>query len=85
MSIAVDNYEDVASKKSSTSGKAKEPKKPNRSPAYDLFARIHPDLEPALEAYLANVKPRSGKSAVVELALQEFLAKAGFWPLQKED
>jgi hypothetical protein len=34
----------------------------------------------ALERYVAQSRPQTSKSAVLRLALEEFLVKAGAWP-----
>lgn len=39
-----------------------------------------PELFEALAAYLAGTVPAPAKSAVLRVALEEFLAKRGFWP-----
>lgn len=56
-------------------------KKPQgRSPAYTVFARVPIQLGQALEAYVNSTRPRTDKAAVVEVALEDFLTKVGFWP-----
>ena len=71
---------DSMAKKRSNPAPAPEDAKPPKPATYDLFARIDPAIRPALEEYVKTVRPRTDKSAVVELAIQEHLAKHGFWP-----
>jgi hypothetical protein len=61
------------------------PKKPGRpqtgrKPTYILYARIKPSIGAALDAYIAATRPTPTQTSAVELALEEFLAKQGFWP-----
>jgi hypothetical protein len=51
-----------------------------RSPAYTLFARIHPDLGQAWEQYLASLRPKPTAVSAIEVVLEEFLKAQGFWP-----
>jgi hypothetical protein len=51
-----------------------------RTPTTTVFARISPDLGKALEAYVESVRPRTTTTAVVSLAIEEHLARVGFWP-----
>jgi hypothetical protein len=50
-----------------------------RSPFYQVYVRIRPDLGVAFERYLATLRPRSSNTAVVEVMFEEFLASRGFW------
>lgn len=54
--------------------------KPHRAAKYILYARLPPALGDVLETYIRQTKPRPDKTAVVELALEEYLARVGFWP-----
>lgn len=60
--------------------KSKPKQTQGRSPNYTVFARIEPTLGKALEEYLGKVRPKPTVTAVIEAALEEFLAKAGYWP-----
>jgi hypothetical protein len=51
-----------------------------RIPTVPIFARIAPALGQALDGYVASVRPKTTQTAVLELALEEYLAKHGFWP-----
>jgi hypothetical protein len=53
-------------------------KKPNRKPAFTLYARIKPSLGEAMDAFLEATTPRTSQSAVTELALEEFFRSRGF-------
>jgi hypothetical protein len=55
-----------------------------RSPAYTLFARIHPDLGQAWEQYLASLRPKPTAVSAIEVVLEEFLKAQGFWPLSSK-
>lgn len=67
-------------KKDSSDGK-----KPNRTPAVTIFARIKPRLGRALEDYINSVRPRTSTTAVLEAALEDFLSVQGFWPPKTPD
>jgi hypothetical protein len=56
------------------------PKQPNRSPAYTVYARIDPALGAVLEKHIDSVRPKTTLTAVLELAIEEYLAKQGLWP-----
>lgn len=59
---------------------ADEPKKgQGRSPFYQVYARIRPDLGEAFERYLASLRPRLKNTAALEFMFEEFLAARGFW------
>ena len=55
-----------------------------RTPAHTIFARIEPDLGEALNDYLAQHRPKTTRTAILALALEEALRKAGFWPREDE-
>jgi hypothetical protein len=66
----------------------KQPPKPDASKAAPgkqsrngvaLHVWLPPELQAALDAYLASLRPRPGKTAVAIAALEEFLASKGFW------
>lgn len=57
--------------------------KPNRSPSYSLYARISPELGEALNRYVDSLRPRPSLASVLEVFIEDALAKAGFWPEQK--
>lgn len=54
--------------------------KPTRAPNYTVFARISPELGEAFEAYIASLRPRPTATSVLEMFVEEGLAKVGFWP-----
>lgn len=56
--------------------------KPQRSPAYIVYARISPEIGAAFEDYLSKAEPKPTSKAALELALKEFLGQRGFWPRQ---
>jgi hypothetical protein len=82
MAAATATMPGMAKKKSDKADKAQ-----GRSPSYTVFARIAPELGEALDKYLASIRPKPTTTAVVETALEDFLAKAGFWkpPEQAEE
>jgi hypothetical protein len=45
-----------------------------------LGVYIDDKLAAALSAYLGSTRPKTSKTAVVEVALEEFLAGRGYWP-----
>src|ERR1700722_19544459 len=51
-----------------------------RTPSTAVFARVSPELGKALDAYVESIRPRTTNTAVVSLALEEYLTRAGFWP-----
>lgn len=53
---------------------------PGRKPAVTVFARIDPRLGSALERYVDSVVPKTTATAVVELAISQYLERVGFWP-----
>jgi hypothetical protein len=46
----------------------------------NLNVWVREEIVEALRAYLASVRPRTTKTASVEVALEEFLRARGFWP-----
>ena len=63
--------------------KGKPTERPKRKPqrtGKSLNVWIQGELRDALDTYVENTKPRTTQTAVVELALEEFLTKAGLWP-----
>jgi hypothetical protein len=51
--------------------------KPNRSPAYSLYARIDKDISEAFEELVENSEPKASKKAHLELALKDYLTNKG--------
>src|SRR5262249_25900156 len=51
-----------------------------RTPTTTLFARGPPELGEALDAYLDSLRPQPRPTAVVRVALEEYLRSKGFWP-----
>ncbi len=45
-----------------------------------IYATVPAPLAEALERYIKTIRPRPDKSAVVEAALEDFLASQGHWP-----
>lgn len=63
----------------------KKPGRPaGRKPTYNASLRLNPSLGAALDSYIASVKPATTQRAVLELAVEEYLAKHGFWPPQRQ-
>jgi hypothetical protein len=62
----------------------KKRKKPGRPPgrktSATVYARVDPELEGAIDAYIQAQRVQPTQTAVVIVALQEFLEKEGFWP-----
>lgn len=56
---------------------------PGRKPVYNAHVRLRPTLGEALDRYVDSIKPATTQRAVIELALEEYLAKHGFWPPQE--
>jgi hypothetical protein len=52
----------------------------SRSPAWVLYARLDPDLESCVEAYIKSREYAPSKAQVIERALKKLLAEEGFWP-----
>jgi hypothetical protein len=57
-------------------------KQPNRDRHREPREVLHlpRDLRDALVAYVRSVVPQTTKSAVVRLAIEEYLARHGVWP-----
>jgi hypothetical protein len=57
-------------------------KKPNRSPAWHVNARLDPDLEACVRAYMQDPEREFEPTLaqVLEKALKVFLKQEGFWP-----
>lgn len=51
-----------------------------RSPHYQLFVRIDPDLGDAFQEYLDETEPKPTTTSAVELAIKLLLKQAGRWP-----
>lgn len=69
--------------KRNTGGKPPDPpsgKKPNRKPAYIIYARVDPVIGEAWEKYLAETEPEPTVTAALELALKRFLRQEGYLP-----
>lgn len=52
----------------------------NRSPSWVVYARLDPDLQGPVEAYIADQDYPPALARVIERALRELLAKSGHWP-----
>ncbi len=59
--------------------KDKQAQKPNRTGKATSFY-MRDKLAAALEAYLDSLKPRPSAKGAIELALEEYLERKGFWP-----
>lgn len=59
--------------------------KPNRSPAYTVFARIPPELGAALDAFVNSLRPKPTATSVLQVCIEEFLKQKGFWPPKEEE
>lgn len=57
-------------------------KQPNRSPSWTIYARIDPDLQEAVDRYIASQEYPPTIGRVVERALKDLLEKAGLWPVK---
>ena len=55
-----------------------ERKKPNRT-GVGLGVYIDPALAAAFSRYIAESRPRTNKTAIVEMLLEEFLREKGYW------
>lgn len=53
-------------------------KRPRKGTALTLW--IDDRLAGALTAYLNSLRPKPTRTAAVSVALEEFLARVGFWP-----
>jgi hypothetical protein len=51
---------------------------PNRSPSYTMYARIRPELGQLFAQYMRDTRPAPTITAVLEVALEEFLATRGY-------
>lgn len=56
-----------------------------RPPAVDgvsvsVSARIPPAMAAVLEEYIGGIRPKTNISAVIELALEQYLTSIGLWP-----
>ena len=56
-----------------------ERKKPNRT-GVPLGVYIAPELMQAFDSYVEETKPRTSKTAIVEMLLEQFLTDKGRWP-----
>lgn len=61
---------------------AAEAKKPKRSPAWEIYARLDPDLKPAFEAYREKQEYPPNLARVIERALKKLFEESGDWPLE---
>lgn len=53
------------------------PPKPNRKPAYVIYARINPRLGSLFEQFMASRRPISSLKAHLEVAISDYLEKHG--------
>lgn len=58
-------------------------KKPNRT-GVPLGVYISPELFDAFDSYVEDSKPRTSKTAIVEMLLERFLEEQGRWPIPEE-
>ena len=61
-----------------------EPAKGGRSPAWVVYARVEPELQGPVEAYINSHEYPPALARVIERALKNLLKEAGFWPPEKE-
>lgn len=64
--------------------KGKPGRPPGRKPTDTIFARVPPELGKAIDDYLDSLRPAPTLTAVVKVALEEFLETQGFWPPKDE-
>ena len=50
-------------------------KKPNRKPAYVIYARVRTELGDKVDHFLDTTKPTTTLTGLIELALEEFFAR----------
>lgn len=62
-----------------------EPKKPNRSPAWEIYARIDEELKPVFEQYRNLQEYPPNLARVIEKALKMLFEKAKLWPPKDPD
>lgn len=74
MVVAADTILNVANKK----GKPGRPT--GRKPTDTIFARVPPELGKAIDDYLGTLRPQPTLTAVVKVAIEEYLERHGFWP-----
>jgi hypothetical protein len=67
---------DMAKKKTNKPGRPSS----GRTPTTTIFARVPPDLGKAIDDYLDSLRPAPTLTAIVRVALEEFLQAKGFWP-----
>ena len=72
---------DMASHKKKRPGP---PPSGGRRPAYTLYCRIEPALGAAFDRYLSETRPKPTATSAVELALENLLTAAGYWPPSEE-
>lgn len=60
-----------------------EPKKPSRSPAWEVYARLDPELKPAFEAYREAQEYPPNLARVIEKALKKLFEESGHWPVSE--
>jgi hypothetical protein len=58
--------------------------KPVKRKGVSFTVWMREDLKLAMEAYIAATRPQPAQKAVLETALEDFLAKVGFWPPPEE-
>lgn len=78
----------MAKHRNGEGGPKKKPGRPTaggRKPAYVLHCRIEPVLGKALERYIDATRPTPTLTSAVELALEQLLQAAGFWPPPEEE
>ena len=57
----------------------------NRTPAFVVYARIDEQLGKVLESHVNGIKPKTSLTAVVELAIEQYLERLGLWPIHQDD
>ena len=65
--------------------KKAEPKIKGRSPACIVYARIDQELGEVFSAHIESIEPQTTLTAVLEMAVREYLAKRGLWPPTDDD
>ena|SRR5581483_8089952 len=68
---------DVAKKRRQDDAEASQS---GRSPSWTVYARLDPELQGPVEAYIEAQEYPPPLARVIERALRELLSKHGFWP-----
>lgn len=75
---AADTITGMAAQPSKRKGKRGRPV--GRTPSITVFARVRPEIGDVLHAHIESISPKTTLSAVVELAITQYLERHGLWP-----